>query len=1435
MQSKNAVGNLINRYRAVLSKCALLNAFGSLAIAGLLITSPVSALAATGIITPGWTDSFVDGDDYITADGGLVNNQYTEQTISLGQYNGKIINSLTIGNYTQSLAGAIMFGQGGTFTVTNDVKLVANDVSDWLQGSRLETAGATQFIVNGNMSLEGNSRLFANGSSHIQIAKDFTIDGEYAQFSFYNDAAKVTVGGDFNLVNNQSFSIQSGTLTVKGESNIGGGNKATLNITNNNNHFIAEGTVNILTNGTLNASSVFQATGQTVNVDGGTLNMAANYTNASMEKIHITNGGYVKFGATSTWGTRTLSVGAGGIIVEDGTFEFARYGNYTNLGTLTILENGTLKLGANHAYNSNTNYELIGTLLLDTNSSYESGAGNDLTIKDNGKVQLSGSGSKVHVRGTTNINDNAAITVASGTTFNAYGATSMTGGTLDISGTYNAGTVGDASTNMTVAGGNVNILNGGAYILNSGLDISAGAFNNMGSVAFDTYTVSGGTYKNTADASGNTGVTKTNSVNISSGAVIVDNGVFEFTADSGLISAANGAFQVTGKGQVNVTEAFVATIVDGTNEMDLSNGATVFIKDTKTYNTNELQDLLATLDMDENSDDAASIYATNVVLGDRAILANNNVDVVQLGFNNVDLTTNTLGANAVAEYRNGLASSASYTANNMVMQAGDIMNMGAGNVKLITLGGNIATKADGTLVDSLELADGTNLAIEGSGVMSIVNANDGAFSARGDYTFDELNMGKLDTYLAGNIEANKISSAGGIINVGEISSTSSLKTDAVVDGVVYVKQNWGNSADADITTATKLLTHTASNSSLIVGNNAIAVVGDTSVPNPLNNQSFANADEWLKDKMDIAVGGAGDALKWGASGNTGAVFALYGNKYTVGADKTLTVQGALTAGIDSTTASYMNNTVSFAPTSLFVLDASIPNIASTLGSSGHVSGSEYALNLDTGVRLTVTGGAKLYLTNIPLTDDGSTLINVAEFSSGRLYDNAWGYDEDAVNSVSRETIYFENAFFRLDEVFKDSDSYQVLVKQISISEALPGLNEGLLGIIEDGLGRAVRSPQMSYLNALSLYSESGEESARTMEGAANLGVAGGAFQSVMDVVGNATLHAGKRTSLIQDMSGNGTGGISSGSETKDTRPYLYTSDGRKIYPSDLPSYEYVEGLGIWFSPMYQYTSSNQLESGSGNYGYDTNLYGASIGADYTFNEQFRVGASFFGGNGDSESTGSFAKTQSDIDYMGASIYGGYRYDNLVVSADFAYSETSNDTTQSLSTGDLSADIDTSSYSFGAKAEYLFATEMLFDLVPYTGFRYMNIDVDAYDSKTTTDTIFKTEATEANIFSLPFGLASSRSFVTEQGYILTPRFDLGIIYSFGDLEIDQAVSLDTLNGTALMSSDILDPFVFTASVGLGFDYQNFDIDFDYTVNLSSNINSHNVMANFKYNF
>ena len=75
-QTKGAIGNLLNRYRAVLKKCHLLNTFGSLAVAGMLIMGGASvALAVDGTWTrpdgtqETWSAGTVIGTDNIVLSG----------------------------------------------------------------------------------------------------------------------------------------------------------------------------------------------------------------------------------------------------------------------------------------------------------------------------------------------------------------------------------------------------------------------------------------------------------------------------------------------------------------------------------------------------------------------------------------------------------------------------------------------------------------------------------------------------------------------------------------------------------------------------------------------------------------------------------------------------------------------------------------------------------------------------------------------------------------------------------------------------------------------------------------------------------------------------------------------------------------------------------------------------------------------------------------------------------------------------------------------------------------------------------------------------------------------------------------------------------------------------------------------------------------------
>ena len=78
-QTKGAIGNLLNRYRAVLKKCHLLNTFGSLAVAGMLV------MGGAGVAQAEETWIQADGTEGTWTAGTVIN---TPGTVLSGTYDG---------------------------------------------------------------------------------------------------------------------------------------------------------------------------------------------------------------------------------------------------------------------------------------------------------------------------------------------------------------------------------------------------------------------------------------------------------------------------------------------------------------------------------------------------------------------------------------------------------------------------------------------------------------------------------------------------------------------------------------------------------------------------------------------------------------------------------------------------------------------------------------------------------------------------------------------------------------------------------------------------------------------------------------------------------------------------------------------------------------------------------------------------------------------------------------------------------------------------------------------------------------------------------------------------------------------------------------------------------------------------------------------------
>lgn len=199
--TKGAIGNLINRYKAVLKKCHLLNVFGSLAVAGMLVMGGAAAAGAaiqhtSGVHDyPGENISYTASGDAITADGTDTRNNP----------------QINIGNSdTQSIAinagGGIFSLKSGHITLTSKkVTLISTDTSGsysalWAQNNSTDSNGipvderasitinaentnikaANSAIVamsngiieiNGNLYVEAQNALLARGDAIISLNK----------------------------------------------------------------------------------------------------------------------------------------------------------------------------------------------------------------------------------------------------------------------------------------------------------------------------------------------------------------------------------------------------------------------------------------------------------------------------------------------------------------------------------------------------------------------------------------------------------------------------------------------------------------------------------------------------------------------------------------------------------------------------------------------------------------------------------------------------------------------------------------------------------------------------------------------------------------------------------------------------------------------------------------------------------------------------------------------------------------------------------------------------------------------------------------------------------------------------------------------------------------------------------------------------------------
>lgn len=281
------------------------------------------------------------------------------------------------------------------------------------------------------------------------------------------------------------------------------------------------------------------------------------------------------------------------------------------------------------------------------------------------------------------------------------------------------------------------------------------------------------------------------------------------------------------------------------------------------------------------------------------------------------------------------------------------------------------------------------------------------------------------------------------------------------------------------------------------------------------------------------------------------------------------------------------------------------------------------------------------------------------------------------------------------------------------------------------------------------------------------------------------------------------------------------------------------GFALWIAPLWQNQHGWGMEAGNLDYGFNGNLGGVSLGADYTFENAIRAGITFNIGGGYAESSGGdLNSTENRMTFWGLGAYAGWNYENFGLMADVSYTSTWNDLEQDMDgrmgMGDLEADVQATAISAGLRAEYKLETSVL-DIIPHIGVRYMSLNTWGYDVDTNGGTVLEGDGFHQDIWTFPIGVTFSKDIALDSGWFFKPSVDFSVIPAAGDIKAKQDVAFTGLPGTYEVETQMMDYLTWQGGVGLEMGNDNLSFGVNYTLQAGQHTTGHGVFGSFRYEF
>ena len=1439
--TKGAIGNLINRYKAVLKKCHLMNTFGSLAVAGMLVMGG-AGVAGAAITT---------GQDFKNA----VTNATPSDTITLGQDIkeglGAVFKEKTV---TVDFGGHTYTGYSGSVgsqgTETQLFQLLKSSPAVTLKNGILNIATPTAESGKFKMVLQNYCKLTLENmvvdGSNLQGNVSYTMSNNHGDITINNSTIIAKKGGvAFDVYywpkggygDGVSVTVNNSTIngkievTVDGTESLGDGAKHQLTLTGGTltGGLRAEQGAQLYNEGTTVISNVAMA-GNTATDKGGAIFNSDDKTGAkgdlTLNNVDLKDN-KANFGG-AIWNKGTLTVEGGSFTDNSAAPADGSPVTVSNVGG-AIYNADDAELSINGTRFEGNTAAIAGAVNNQYDSSRITGITNAFFVNNTASLSAGGA-----------LRNQGTIDSISGTTFERN--TAGNGGALwngaggTITNITDTTFTGNKSTNDAVGGGA--ITNAGVITISATTFTGNTAAGNGGAI-FNAGTL---TFNGTNTFTGNTAAGKANDI-YNAGAITVAGGTT--TLNSGLILAENGEVEVTG-GTLDMASGSTLDMGNGTLTINggtfVADAGLLLIKSgttTGSYaanNANKVTDTnivgtkgnlnLRWFDGDYTLDEYTSVKNALLQTNENAELtllnAQLNVEDGQTlvtGATSFDGTaTLATGATVVENSSTDVDNDGTevpHTPENYV----SVVNSGDADqllkVSTIVTNGNSIT-AKGLKVDGLpEGSEEVTLRVTPSG------GNNSTLTLVGDSKADTGVIDKDGKALAtkATVEANNT------LNMGLTGNTQDqglTLTEADVTGTLNANGGaTGTTSEYAINALTMKAGSKVNVLDSIMQIGKFTATDGTMFVDPAYVKIDSVASDFgtqllVSSGSTVNIGGMPEADMRQAMEKAGM---SVGPNFTVGANQSVLVLGqGITLGAGGKIVVDANVTPDGKVNGTDVEQAHFGKDSLLVVNGTNINGTIAALTLSApSTEFTVQNGAKLLISG---AQNGKTYTVIANGSGTSAFNDS-GYDDSTADGWKGSNLLTSSDMVTLTS--GDGMTFTAGVKDAK--NVFPDLSEGMTNAVNklyrDSLNN-VDSDQMG-VRFLSRATDNRflgmdkEAAAESIESAARIAFAGAAPQM---------------TKMASDAGTNAVVNRLGFANPADGAPAM-NAEGKIVDRN-------TTGFALWIAPLWQSQHGWGMDADSMDYGFNGNLGGVSLGADYTFENAIRAGITFNIGGGYAESSGGdLSSTDNRMNFWGLGAYAGWNYENFGVMADVSYTSTWNQLKQDLDSrlgmgNKLEADVQASAISAGLRAEYLLQTSAM-DIIPHIGVRYMSLNTWGYDVEANGGNVLEGDSLHQDIWTFPIGVTFTKDFALDSGWNFKPSLDFTVIPAAGDIKAKHDVHFTGLPGTYEVETQMMDYLTWQGGVGLELANDNMSIGVNYTLQAGQHTTGHGVFGSFRYEF